>query len=88
MKRKLEVLSTGGDLVTLDMSDSACSKFGFKHGDRIREPSGDKGTVIGVAPPNIGSERTENMILWYVLDRMEGRVSYASYGKEIKKIKT
>ncbi len=70
MSKKI-VISRFGESLEVDTSDNACSKFGFKHGDRIIDNSGYKSTVIGVAVSSITNET-----LWYARDCDNGRVSY------------
>ena len=71
-----------GEPFEVDTSDEACSKFGFKHGDRIKHPEAGLGTVIGVAPAKEGVN-PELDVLWYAIDGRGGRVSY-SYSSKIE----
>jgi len=46
-----EVIPIHGPAFTVNTSNEACQKFGFKHGDRFSVKGlGRKGVVVGVAP--------------------------------------
>jgi hypothetical protein len=70
---KIMVTSRAGISFEVDISDEACSKFGFKHGDRIIDNNGDEGTVVGVADK---TDNSNKKTLWYALDCDNGKVSY------------
>ena len=71
---KEQVISRTGKVFYVNTSDEACTKFGFKSGDRIQN-HGRLGTVVGVAPATAEPETPE--ALWYKLDCDNGRVSYS-----------
>ncbi|MFP4514811.1 MAG: hypothetical protein ACLFNO_02275 [Parcubacteria group bacterium] len=77
---KKTVFSKSGRKIEIDISDEACSEFGFKHGARIVHPNLGKGTVEGVGHVN---GCTDVNVLWYKLDVDEG-VSF-SYPKLVIK---
>lgn len=48
-----KIQTASGAIIEVDISDEACEKFGFKHGDRIvDEDDGDEGIVEGVYRKN------------------------------------
>lgn len=66
-----------GREVTLDTSDDTCVQYGFKAGDRIREPlKGRPATVMGVGP-----DRTGFFVLWFIIDGEE-HVSHYYEGEQ------
>lgn len=71
MAEFLEMVSKG-EMIKMDISDRACMRFGFKHGQRIIDPRGDKGVVMGVAPVDEGKPD----VLWFAYDCDGGEVSY------------
>jgi hypothetical protein len=72
---KKQVTSRSRHRFEVDTSDKACDKFGFKHGDPI-SVNGKKGTVMGVASA-IGEKTPEPEVLWYILDRDNGKATYS-----------
>jgi hypothetical protein len=49
-----EVTPRFGPTFTVDISDEACQRFGFKHGDRfVVKGLGRSGVVVGTAPLNL-----------------------------------
>jgi hypothetical protein len=74
MDRKI-VTSCSSKSFEVDISDEACGKFGFKHGDRIVDNNNnEKGTIMGVAGMVCGEGKET---LWYALDCDGGRVSFS-----------
>ena len=73
MKKKetLEITVFSGKKITVDISDKACLKFGFRHKDIIIDPDGDEATVMGV-----GSSYTPRKDLWYILKGQKGACHY------------
>jgi len=66
-----------GRMITLNTSDKTCQQYGFKAGDRIREPvKRRKATVMGVGPNLEGL-----FVLWFMIDGEE-RVSYYYEGEQ------
>ena len=64
-------------IVTLDKSDRICQQYGFKAGDRIREPlKGRKATIMGVGPNLEGL-----FVLWFLIDGEE-KISYYYQGEQ------
>jgi hypothetical protein len=64
------VTNTAGNSFYVDISDEACGKFGFKHGDRIYDPDqGKEGIIEGVAPSAYSRKS-----LWHALDGHGGKV--------------
>ena len=61
---RMKVVSIFGTTILVDTSDEACSRFGFKHGDRVVDEVGDTGTFLGVK--NRGSVKE----LWIQFDSM------------------
>lgn len=76
----MEAITSDIRNIVLDISEEACRPFGFLHGDRVLTASQLTATIMGVAPGNEG----EN-VLWYVIDRLEGRVCY--FGSPVKNLK-
>ena len=72
--KKKQVTAVMGQVFEVDISDEACSKFGYKHGELISFPGLGKGIVMGVAP---ATEDNPQDVLWYALDYRDGRVSYS-----------
>lgn len=70
----MQVTSRLGYNFEVDISDSACAPFGFKHGDIVIDPDGDEVKVMGVAPKNAGKGGTE--VLWLAWNNDGGRVAY------------
>ena len=72
MKKKetLEITSFNEVKLTVDISDKACLKFGFKHKDIIIDPDGDEGTVMGVGSLYAGKA------LWYIVKGQKGACHY------------
>ncbi len=68
----LRVIARDGSIVDLDISDEACLKFGFRHGNRVVDPDGDVGIVLGVASDR-GEEGypKEVDVLYYRLEQSE-----------------
>lgn len=63
----------------IDVSDEACSKFGFRHGERIFDNDAQGGGVVaGVAREYEWLDSTGEEVLWYALDKDHGLVSYNS----------
>lgn len=91
MENKIGVVSRAGRSFEIDISNEACSKFGFKHGDRIRLQFFShraqslifslKGTVMGVASPNNNDQST--LVLWLAIDAYGGKVVYTTDLSEI-----
>lgn len=71
MKNIIQATARGGERVYLNISDEACMRFGFKHGQRIIDPRDDKGVVMGVAPTKAGDS-----VLWFAFDDDRGDVCY------------
>lgn len=71
---KITAQTISGDMITVDISDDACAKFGYKHGDRIiyKSASNYPGKVIGVAPISNGEQKA----LWFAFDEDHGRISF------------
>jgi hypothetical protein len=74
MSKKM-ITPRNGEPFEVDTSDKACSRFGVKHGQRIKDCDGDEGVVEGVAPATEGL-RLEPKVLWYTLDRDAGESCY------------
>ena len=75
---KKSVVAIDGKKFEVDTSDKACSKFGFKHGDRIKHPAVGKGTVVGVASATEGID-PEPDVLWCTFDGYDKeKVAYSS----------
>lgn len=80
MKKTEWVTARSGEIFKVNISDKACSKFGFKHGDHIIDNNlidnnlGKTGVVVGVAGKHCGKGKK---VLWYALDRDNGRVSFS-----------
>jgi hypothetical protein len=74
----LEVTAINGQSLEVDISDEACEKFGFRHGEKISDQSGRFGVVVGVAPIPMPSRCTEagTGVLWISIDGSEGRVCF------------
>ena len=83
-KRWLEVISRSGRKFKVDIFDTACVRFGFKHGDKIISPSpnGAAGTIMGVAlessPPR-DADYKRRYVLWYALDHDKGQACFHFY---------
>jgi hypothetical protein len=71
----LEIMTLDGQhIFKVDISETACMQCGgFKHGDRILCPTGDKATVMGVASMNAGKKYGKK-VLWFNLD--DGGICY------------
>lgn len=72
-KKNLLVIKTTKrfiDTITVDISDEACSPFGFTHKEIAILPDGEEAIVMGVAPGNDGEK-----VLWYIIQHS------ATYGK-------
>ncbi|EFA80835.1 DUF544 family protein [Heterostelium album PN500] len=69
-KNKLTYPTKNGKVLEFDISEGACSKFGFFHGSRVTTPKGSA-TVIGVKDDN----------LWFHIDRDSG-ASFWDNGKD------
>ena len=67
-----EIMSMDDALFKVDISDKICLEFGFKHGDRIVSPIGNKGTVAGVSLRTHRMKLSEKM-LWVILDGCDGK---------------
>lgn len=54
----------------VDITEKACKKRGFRHGDRALDPKGRKVTMMGVAPMYSGTRepKVEDYVMWYLLD--------------------
>lgn len=78
VKKKVKTLD--GDVLEVNTSDEACSKFGFKPGQRIKSPhAGGEGTVVGVALSvglAIPDIETEHEVLWLAFDQDGGGVCF------------
>ncbi len=88
-KKKFKVTRKSGGTIMVDTSEKACLKFGFKHGDRIIDPDGDKGIIIGVAPScgctlciKKGTARKD--ALWYALDILNGKVVHWGVANDLR----
>jgi hypothetical protein len=64
-----------GEPFEVDISDKVCKKYGFTHGQRIKNYYGDKGVVEGVAPATEGMT-PEPEVLWFTLDMYHGKSCY------------
>ncbi len=70
---KKQFTTRTGRSIQIDISDKACNKYDFKHGDRfVVNNLGENGTIAGIAP-----SRYNNTTLWYSLDRDKGKISYS-----------
>jgi hypothetical protein len=80
-----EMKARAGEMITLDISDEACLKFGFKAGTRVTDPNGYKSTLAGVARGRGGcfSSDDEYNVMWYKKDKND-YVSYYSSSKNLK----
>jgi len=58
----------------VDISDEACQKCGFLHGETAIDPNDNKVEIAGVAPGNDGITN----VLWYffIHSRTKGKVCY------------
>ena len=66
--------TTSNQMIPLDISNIACSKFGFLHGETAIHPDGETKVVMqGVYIGNDGRSK-----LWFTADRpkTKGKVSY------------
>jgi hypothetical protein len=74
----LEVTVIDGRVLNVDISNEACGKFGFKHGEKIIAPLERPGVVVGVAPIPESSGCTEagDNMLWVALDGLGGKVCF------------
>jgi hypothetical protein len=80
VKKEMEVSSTGGHSFMVDITNEACSPFGFKHGDAIEVKSccgWDDATVMGVAREYEWCQ-DGRLVLWYAVTGDRGRVTYTS----------
>lgn len=73
MKNSLKMKTTDNRIIAVDISDEACLKFGFAHGEIAIRPDGLKAIIKGVAPGNDGND-----VLWYEIDhpRQKGLACY------------
>jgi len=72
-KEILEITSFSGAKLTVDISDKACLKFGFRHKDIIIDPDGDEAIVMGVGSLFAGKA------FWYIVKGQKGACHYG-YG--------
>lgn len=77
---RMEITARSGDKILVDISDEACTKFGFKHNDRFRCKGSHEhlggGTVMGVAKGV--SPATDELVLWAILDHNSGLATFYS----------
>lgn len=72
-KETLEVTTVTGIKLTVDISDKACLKFGFKHRDKVILPNGNKAIIMGVG------SFFHKKGLWYIV-KGEKRATHWGYG--------
>lgn len=74
----VKVETIGGHVLVADVSEAACSEFGFKPTERIRDCNDRQGEVIGVAsmPEDAGCVKAGEKILLIALDGMAGKVCF------------
>ena len=66
-KRFIKEKTRMGNIVTLDTNEKRCLEVGgFKPGQRIIDPNGDKATIKGVAKVSYSLLNFE--VLWYLID--------------------
>jgi hypothetical protein len=66
-KEMIAVTTINGTRIEVDKSDEACSKFGFRHDQKVSVLNQFNATVIGVAPGYEGYD-PEPDVLWYIRD--------------------
>jgi len=71
--KKMKIKAIGGDIIKVDISDRACQPFGFAHGDKVIDPFGNKGTIMGVAPKYYDHGPDT---LWYATDSDGNQAGY------------
>jgi len=81
--KKLEINTTDGRIITVDISNEVCLKFGFAHNEIAIRPDGLEATIMGVAPGNQGDD-----VLWYIINhpRTEGLACYWDGAKNLLKV--
>jgi hypothetical protein len=78
-KEKKQVTSFSGRSFWVDISDRACSKFGFRHDSRVKvKVHGDwlAATIMGVSRTFEGCNPFGRKVMWISLDDYQGRVTY------------
>ncbi len=79
-KETMRVTSEDGHTFSVDISDKACSRFGFKHNDRAQIKlcvSLFPITIIGVAHEYEWQKIDKGrLVLWFVYDGYDGGVTY------------
>ena len=61
-KKTLTIKALSGNTIEVDISDEACFRFGFRHGDEFIDPKGKEGTAMGVCVAGLDDRET----LWYI----------------------
>lgn len=73
----MEITACSGETFEVDISDEVCLKFGFKHGDKVLDPTGDEVTIMGVAPWDV-QDKGSLKVLWFVEDKGNSKASHWS----------
>jgi len=76
MKNLISFLTTSKKVILVDISDEACLKYGFLHGDIAIHPKDLEVKIVGVAPSNDGQDT-----LYYEIDHNKTRGMICYYGK-------
>ncbi len=65
--KTIEVETITGKLV-VKISDEECTKFGFRHGDRVITNFKQEAIIMGVAPALRGSRVAGQDVLWFAIN--------------------
>jgi len=73
-----KVTAINGQTFDVDTSSEVCNEFGFNPEDKIIDPFGNRGIVVGVAPmpESSGCIEQGKTILWVALDKFDGKVCF------------
>lgn len=79
---KVQTMARNPCEIILNISDDACIRFGFKHGEVVSRPDGLDAIIMGVAK---GNERQD--VLWYTIvhPTIKGKVCYWGGDKNLLK---
>lgn len=74
----LQVTGINGLVFEVEISDEACEKFGFKHGEKVLDPFKREAVVIGVAPlfAKSGCVSQGTDVLYIELSETPGKVCF------------